>query len=216
MLRSRIQVGRRLQDPGQRRLIEGTLLDESGFRVRAVVLDHGIPVLAFVFEADPVAHVRKDRLSALAWPPGSWIGDLKRHVSAGETEAKIRLPDGTTALAWALAAELLEYEPARRLVYATDLANTVENRARLCALARGADALICEASFTEADAEQARRTGHLTARACAEIAVASQVKRLVPFHFSRRYESDTDAIYAEVKAAIGSARIEIRPGVFGT
>ena len=184
--------------------------------MRAAVLDHGIPVLAFAFEADPVAHVRKDRLSALAWPPGSWIGDLKRHLSAGETGAKIRLPDGTTALASALAAELLEYEPARRLVYATDLADIAENRARLCALARGADALICEASFTEADAEQARRTGHLTARACAEIAVASQVKRLVPFHFSRRYESDTDVIYAEVKAAIGSARIEIRPGVFGT
>ena len=85
-----------------------------------------------------------------------------------------------------LHSELLEYEPARRLVYATDLADIAENRARVCALAQGADALICEAGFTEVDAEQARRTGHLTARACAEIAVASQVKRLVPFHFSRR------------------------------
>ena len=216
VLRSRIQVGRQLEDLGRRRLIKGILVDEPDFRVRAAVLDHGIPVLAFAFEADPVAHVRKDRLSALAWPPGSWMGDLKRHLSAGETGAKIRLPDGTTALASALAAQLLDYEPARRLVYATDLADIAENRARLCALARGADALICEASFTEADAEQARRTGHLTARACAEIAVESQVKRLVPFHFSRRYESDTDIIYAEVKAAIGSARIEIRPGVFGT
>ncbi len=216
VLQSRMQVGRQLEALGQRRLINGILVDEPDFRVRAAVLDHGIPVLAFAFEADPIAHVRKDRLSALAWPPGSWIADLKRHLSAGEAGAKIRLPDGTTALASALAAELLDYEPARRLVYATDLADIAENRARLCALAQGADALICEASFTEADAEQARRTGHLTARACAEIAVESQVKRLVPFHFSRRYESDTDVIYAEVKAAIGSARIEIRPGVFGT
>jgi ribonuclease BN (tRNA processing enzyme) len=213
---SRIQVGRKLQYLGPRWLIAGILMDEPGFRVRAAVLDHGIPVLAFVFEADPVPHVRKDRLSALAWPSGSWIGDLKRLLSARETGAKIRLPNGTMALASALAAELLEYEPARRLVYATDLGDTSVNRTRLCALARGADALICEAGFTEADVEHAKRTGHLTARACAEIAVEAQVKRLVPFHFSRRYESDPDVIYAEVKAAIGSARIEIRPGGFGT
>jgi ribonuclease BN (tRNA processing enzyme) len=216
VLISRIQVGRQLQDLGQRWLIEGILVDEPDFRVRAAVLDHGIPVLAFAFEADPVAHVRKERLSDSSWPPGPWIGDLKRHLRAGETGAEIRLPNGTTALASALAAELLEYEPARRLVYATDLADTAANRTRLCALARGADALICEAGFTDADVEHAKRTGHLTARACGEIAVKAQVKRLVPFHFSRRYESDTRVIYAEVKSAIGSAHIEIHPGGFGT
>jgi ribonuclease BN (tRNA processing enzyme) len=135
---------------------------------------------------------------------------------AGQVGAKVRLPDGTTALASALAAELVEYEPARRLVYATDLADTADNRARLTALARGADVLICEASFTEADAEHAKRTGHLTARCCAEIALAAQVKRLIPFHFSRRYESDADVIYAELKAALGAARIEIRTSRLGT
>ena len=216
LLLSRIQVGRHIEDLGRRRLIDGTLVDEPDFRVRAAVLDHGITVLAFAFEADPVPHVRKDRLSALSWPPGPWIADLKRHMFAGETGAEIRLPDGTTEPAAALAAELLEYEPARRLVYATDLADTEANRTRLCALAQGADALICEAGFTEADVEHAKRTGHLTARACAEIALEAQVKRLVPFHFSRRYESDPDVIYAEVKAAIGSAHIEIHPGGFGT
>jgi len=205
VLRSRIQVGMQIEDLGQRRIISGILVDEPDFRVRAVVLDHGIPVLAFAFEANPVAHVREDRLSASAWPPGPWIADLKRHLSVGEAGAKIRLPDGTAAHASALAAELLEYEPARRLVYATDLADTPENRVRLSALARGADVLICEAGFTEADADQAKRTGHLTARSCAEIALAAQVKRLIPFHFSRRYESDADVIFSELKAALDTA-----------
>jgi ribonuclease BN (tRNA processing enzyme) len=49
--------------------------------------------------------------------------------------------------------------------------------------------------------EQARRTSHLTARACGEIAVAANVDRLVPFHFSRRYEAAPGQIYAEVLAA---------------
>ncbi|MGZ8215620.1 MAG: hypothetical protein ACXWTP_14100, partial [Methylosarcina sp.] len=60
--------------------------------------------------------------------------------------------------------------------------------------------LFCEASFLESDSDQARRTGHLTARACGEIATAADVKQLVPFHFSRRYETRPEAVYREVSA----------------
>jgi ribonuclease BN (tRNA processing enzyme) len=61
--------------------------------------------------------------------------------------------------------------------------------------------LVCEAPFIDADTGQARRTQHLTARACGEIAAAARVQRLVPFHFSKRYESRPDAVYAEVRDA---------------
>jgi ribonuclease BN (tRNA processing enzyme) len=215
LLRSRIRVGGSLEALAPRRLVDGTLLDDPDFRVRAAVLDHGIPVLAFAFEAYPVAHVREDRLAACSWQPGPWIGQLKRRLSAGETRAEVQLPDGSRVGASKLGEMLMRYEPARRLVYATDLADTPENRARLTDLARGADVLICEAGFAQADAEQARRTGHLTAHACAEIAVAAGVGRLVPFHFSHRYESDADVIYSEVKEAIGAARVEVRVGAPG-
>lgn len=129
---------------------------------------------------------------------------------------QIRLPDGREADTSELAADLMEQELARRLIYATDLANTQENRARLCSLAKGADALFCEAGFAEADAEQARRTGHLTARACGEIAVAARVKRLIPLRFSRRYESDPNVVYSEVKTALEKAPIEIRTTPVGS
>ncbi len=66
---------------------------------------------------------------------------------------------------------------------------------------QGAHTLFCEASFTQAHGEQARRTSHLTARACGEIAVAAAAERLVPFHFSRRYETDPGQVYREVLAA---------------
>jgi ribonuclease BN (tRNA processing enzyme) len=88
-------------------------------------------------------------------------------------------------------------------VYATDLADTPSNRERLVAFAAGADVLICEAAFIGADAAQAERTGHLTARACGEIAAAAGVARLIPFHFSRRYETDPDPVYDEVEAGLG-------------
>ena len=67
-------------------------------------------------------------------------------------------------------------------------------------LARGAQCLLCEASFLNQDRAQAERTGHLTTRACGEIAAAAGVRYLVPFHFSRRYESEPWRVYEEIAA----------------
>lgn len=183
---------------------EGVLLEETGFRVRSVILDHGIPVLAFAFEAAPSIRISKSGLKALGLSDGPWLGVLKRHLLAGEARTEIQLPGGRLAVAAELEKDLVERQPERRLVYGTDLADTAENRRRLIALARGADVLICEAAFTQANALQAQRTGHLTARACGEIAAAAGVGRLVPFHFSRRYEKEPGQIYEEVEAVWGS------------
>ncbi|TFV54901.1 ribonuclease Z [Mycobacterium sp. PS03-16] len=62
---------------------------------------------------------------------------------------------------------------------------------RLCdgvyALADGADLLVIEATFLDADAELAARYGHLTARQAAQVATDCGVRRLVLTHFSQRY-----------------------------
>jgi ribonuclease BN (tRNA processing enzyme) len=179
---------------------DGVLLDEPSLRVRAVTLDHGTPVLAFAFEPDRQLGVRKERLAARRWTPGLWLGELKRRVLAGELECAITLPDGGTARADALAEELLLVRPGCRLVYATDLADTPANRDRLVAFASKAEILICEAPFVERESEQAARTGHLTTRACGEIAMAAAVDRLIPFHFSRRHAAEPEAVYAELRA----------------
>ena len=146
----------------------------------------------------PRFHVRKDRLAARGLAPGPWLGALKRHIQAGRAEEILDLPGGRRSRVRELAADLMLVRPGRWLVYATDLADTPENRARLVRLAGGAHTLFCEAAFAEADREQARRTGHLTARACGRIAKAAAVARLVPFHFSRRYERHPWRVYREV------------------
>jgi ribonuclease BN (tRNA processing enzyme) len=180
---------------------DGVILAEAGFRVRAMALDHHTPVLAYAFEPEREFQVRKDRLAARGWAPGPWLGELKARLRAGEGEARIALPDGGTASAGALGAELILISPGKTLVYATDLADTPDNRRRLAALARGAHTLFCEAMFLEADRDHAERHGHLTARACGEIAAEAAVARLVPFHFSRRYEDDPQPLFDELREA---------------
>lgn len=179
---------------------DGVLLSEPAFRLRAAVLDHGTPSLAYCFEHAPELNVRKKRLAAKGLHPGPWLRELKQRVAAGDLSASIDLPDGTASPASELASELLRVSPPQKLVYATDFADTPPNRQQLKTLANDAYILFCEAPFIEADREHARSTGHLTARACGEIAAAAGVHHLVPFHLSQRYQSDPWCVYQEIKS----------------
>jgi ribonuclease BN (tRNA processing enzyme) len=179
-----------------------------------VTLDHLTPVLAYAYEPDSEIHVRKDRLAARGLVSGPWLATLKQKLLAGDEAATIALPDGSEAEVAALATELLLSIAGKRLVYATDLADTRDNRARLVQLAQHAHTLFCEATFTEADVEHARSNGHLTARACGEIAETAGVARLVPFHISRRYLDKPEQVYDELIAACGRVVVPRDMAVF--
>lgn len=178
---------------------DGVVLQESAFRVRAITVDHRTPVLAFAFEPPRQLNIRKERLIARGLAVGPWLGELKRRIADDERDALICLPDGDMERVGALADDLVLIAPGQKLVYATDLADTADNRERLTGLAKGAHTFFCEATFVEADADKAAGTGHLTARACGEIATAAGVEHLIPFHFSRRYEDEPERVYDEVR-----------------
>jgi ribonuclease Z len=202
LLRAQIQAGYPdCIDLPEIQIVEGLIVDEPLFSVRTVTLDHHTPVQAYAFESKAKFNVDNAALKTLNLAAGPWLNELKRLVGTGDSQALIRLPDNSSRKAGDLAALLLTVTPGEKLVYATDLADTQANRAALTALAYKADFLFCEASFLEADIAQASRTGHLTARACGEIATSADVKQLVPFHFSRRYEKEPERVYLEIGAA---------------
>lgn len=206
-----LRVGATTRVPLERRVLNGRrLLEEPELEVRAVELDHGIPVLAFAFVERRVLHVRKDRLEATRLPPGRWLGELKQAARHGQLDEKIRLPDGRVRPAADLSDELLLSSPGGKLIYATDLDDTEDNRRRLVEFSRGAELFYCEAAFLEKDAELARRTQHLTARAAGEIAKAAAVEQLVPFHFSKRYEDDAESLYEEIRTAFPERVVGLR------
>jgi ribonuclease Z len=202
LVRARVQAGHAAIELLEERVVtDGVLVTERELSVRAVTLDHGTPVLAFAFEPLPQINVRKERLAARGLAPGAWLNELKGNLARGERGTRVLLPDGSAEWSGDLGDELVTMRPAEKLVYATDFADSPANRERLRSLAEGAHTLFCEAAFVEADIQQARDTGHLTARSCGEIASGAGVARLIPFHFSRRYEHEPQRIYAEVRAA---------------
>jgi ribonuclease BN (tRNA processing enzyme) len=179
--------------------LDGELLAEPGFRIRGLALDHqGTPVIAYAFEADQQINIRKDRLKVRGLAPGPWLSELKKQLSCNNPTAVIQLPDGSHEDASTLADELVVITPGKKLVYATDLADTADNRQQLIRLAQHAHTFFCECAYIEADARYALMNGHLTTRACGEIATQASVTRLVPFHFSRRYLNKTDQLYEEL------------------
>ncbi|EFK07025.1 conserved domain protein [delta proteobacterium NaphS2] len=186
---------------------EGVLLKEDMLSIKAVVCDHKIPSLAYALTFHMEIRVRKDRLTALGLAPGPWLGLLKACIASKRPEVEIDLPDGTRRSAGELGRALTIIRPGRKLVYAADMADTAANREKVTALADGAHTLFCEAPFAMAHEDKARATQHLTTLAAVEIARKARVARLVPFHFSKRYEKDPAAVFHEILSAAGPVKI---------
>ena len=201
--RARLQPGKKRTALPCRTIGDGTILADEKYRVKAAVCDHGIPSVAYALVFAKQVAVIKEKLEATGWRPGPWLGHLKKAVASGKLETEILLPDGTNQTVEKLAERLVEVHQGKKLVYAADMADTPENREKMIALARCAHTLFCETAFSTADKERAYATQHLTARAAAEIARAAKVERLVPFHFSKRYENDPGSIYEEIRKEAG-------------
>jgi ribonuclease Z len=102
-------------------------------------------------------------------------------------------------------------EAGTRLAFIGDLART----RGLGKIVEGADALVVEATYLDADREMARRFGHLTAAQAAEFARRTHVRQLLLTHISRRYHArqikeEAQAIFPNAVVANDFDHFEIR------
>ncbi len=183
----------------------GVLVDDPLFRVEAAHLDHKIPCLAFVLAEAERINIDPERLRALGLPTGPWLTEFKRLIRSGapnETIIRATAPDtsderGRELRLGDLRDEITTVTRGQRLVYVTDALYSHENRQKIVALAHDADILFCEAVYLEQDRDRAAERHHLTARQAGLLARESNVKELVLFHFSPRYQDCPDTLYRE-------------------
>ena len=186
----------------------GVLVDDPELRVRAAVLDHRIPCLAFALEEPEHINIWRNRLEAKGLVTGPWLRTLKaavRRQAHRDTPIPVgwRDPAGKPATLplGELEAEVLARSRGQKVAYVVDALFSEANRERIVDLARGADRLYIEAAFLERDRERAAATYHLTARQAGLLAREAGVGDLVPFHFSTRYEGEAEVLQAEARAA---------------
>ena len=150
---------------------------DEGLQVDTVALSHRVPSHAFVFsERCPAPRLDTLRLEADGVPRGPLWGALAR----GQTV----MHAGRT---WLPEDYRLGSRPPRRVIVAGDN-DTPE---LLTEVARGADVLVHEATFTEPVlARSGSSYGHSTAARVARFAQQVGVHNLVLTHFSARYQAN--------------------------
>ena len=141
----------------------------DGYAVTAFPVSHRVPAYGYALvEEDRPGRFDVETAQRLGVQPGPDFGRLQRGETVnGVTPDQVIGPDRT----------------GRRIVLSGDTApcQAVE------AFAHGADVLVHEATFLDADRLRARETGHSTARQAAEVARDAGVRMLALTHLSTRY-----------------------------
>jgi ribonuclease Z len=165
----------------------GTVASAPAFRLEARALSHSVPTFGYRLVEPDRRRMLPDKLAS-AGVSGPEIGRLQRE---GRLEAAGRV---------VTVEQVSEPKPGQRFAFIMDT--------RLCdaafALADRADMLVCESTFSDAEAGLAREYGHLTAGQAGRIAAESGARLLVLTHFSQRYGAGEDERLAwEAASAFG-------------
>lgn len=167
------------------------VFEDADLTVRATPLHHRVPAYAYRVEEKPKpGRFDIQKAQELAIPPGPVYASLKR----GETVA---LEDGRQIDGRTLCGP---EKAGASLVYCTD---TVFCEAAVT-LAKGADLLIHESTFSHAEADMAFQRQHSTSTMAAQTAAEAGVGQLVLTHLSPRYAPGNavtaDDLLAEARA----------------
>lgn len=205
LLRELVELGGdRLAFPvALRELPPGESVRFDGYRIEAFPTTHTRDSMGLaLIEDERLGRFDPERARELGVPEGPLFGKLHR----GEP---VTLPDGRTVEP---AGVVGAPRPGRRLVYTGDTRPTD----RTVEVAAGADLLVHEATFGEAERDRARDTGHSTAREAAGVAARAGVRRLALTHFSARYSeqahrlrAEAAGVFPEVVAAEDGDTIEV-------
>lgn len=179
---------------------DGVVLTTDRFRLIARRLDHRIETYGWRLEEHDGVRMLPDLLAARG-VRGPHVARLQQQGSLEVDGDLVRLEDVSRP------------RPGQVFAFVMDT--------RMCAgaldLARGADLLVCEATFLHRDAGLAEQYAHLTARAAAELARDAGARQLVLTHLSQRYPTPDEhlaeaaAVFPHVTVAEDLDRVPVPP-----
>ena len=181
-----------------REVSEGAVFEDEEFAVTCAPLKHRLPAFGYrVNERDRPGHFDVERARELGIPPGPLYGLLKRG-------GRVTLEDGRAFDGADLCGPEIR---GRSVVYCTD---TIYCRSAV-ELSRGADLLIHEATFAEADEGLAVRSTHSTAAMAGRVAREAGARKLLLTHFSPRYfpgnQTGPEDLLREARAVFPEAEL---------
>ena len=158
-------------------------VDEKDFFIEAEEMNHETPSLAYSFNIKEKIRLDKNKLKKLKLPNGPLIGELQKGKTITINGKKIE------------GKKLTFKEKPRKIAVIMDT-KLNENCHKI---AKDADILICESTYSKDEKELAEKHFHLTSEQSAQIAKKSEAKKLILTHLSQRYEKNYDKIIKEAK-----------------
>jgi len=181
----------------QVRIHEVTPGDEvrrEGCRLVTFPTEHKVASCGWALvEDDRPGRFHVERAEALGIPPGPLFGELQ-HGRAVTT------PDGRRI-------EPAQVVDGARRGRKVVLTGDTRPCAATVAMAAGADLLVHDSTFGDAEVERAAETLHSTARQAARVAREAGVGRLVLTHLSTRYDRDTATLLQQAREEFAAVEV---------
>lgn len=171
--------------------VSGKFFENDDFYLEAESMEHGIPTNAYNFVLKDKVRIDKKKLAKAKLPQGRLIGELKNGKNITHEGKKYS------------AKNLTYTEKGKKVSFVLD---TLDNK-RIVPFVRNADLLICEASFSSANAKEAREHLHLTAGQAGRIAKKAKVGKLILTHISQRYDKNIKELLDDAKKEFGDVRV---------
>lgn len=152
----------------------GQIMEAKDFTVTAFPVVHrGSGNFGFIFQEKSRRPFLTEKAEALGVPAGPERSRLVKGEAVTLADGRVIEPDMV----------LGDLVRGMKLVHIGDVARTDQ----LTEYVTGADALVIEATFLDANVEEARAFGHITAKEAALLALENGVRTLLLTHVSRRY-----------------------------
>jgi ribonuclease Z len=174
------------------------IADTERYTLYAHALEHGVPTIGYRLEEKPGRRFLPERL-AQAGIHGPAIAALARDGAITLNGQTITVEEVSVPRPGAIVAFVMDTRPCAGAI----------------ALARDADLLVMEATYTAADQRLADDHGHSSAADAAKTAREAGARRLAITHFSQRYAStdehlrDARAIFADTVALHDLDRLDV-------
>lgn len=154
-------------------LAPGEAVDFNDYRIGAFAVEHSTEAVGYaLLESERPGRFDPQRARSLGIPDGPQFGALQRGEAIAVNGDQVE-PSQVMG----------EPRPGRTLVFSGDTRPTDAT----AAVARGADLLVHEGTFSEQEGDRARETKHSTATEAASIARDADVSMLAITHLSPRY-----------------------------
>lgn len=154
---------------------EGKFLDTKDFYIEAYPLAHRAKCYGYRFVEKNKRKIKLSALKKLKIPEGPIVGKLQEGKTITHKGKKIKPEQVSTIVQGKIFGFISDTRPCKKC-------NNI---------AKNADLLLCESTYSSEHAEKAEEYFHMTAVEAAQIASQNNVKKLVLTHFSARYKDES-------------------------